>query len=94
MRTHPELIGGPGWSDVRLMRALSGWVAKNGAEGVACAAGPGGIGIALKCEDGSQRPLASATALFLERLGIDAHALAENPVLNSRNEVVGAITSL
>ncbi len=64
MRAHPELVGGPAGSDVRLMRGLPGWISKNGAEGLACAAGPGGIGIALKSEDGTQRPLARRARPF------------------------------
>ena len=34
MRAHPELIRGPGAPDTVLMRALPGWVAKGGAEGL------------------------------------------------------------
>jgi L-asparaginase II len=94
MRAHPELVGGPGGSDVRLMRGLSGWVSKNGAEGLACAAGPGGLGLALKSEDGTQRPLAAALALFLSRLGLDGSALADNPIVNSRGEHVGDVRAL
>ena len=94
MRAHAGLIGGPDSADVRLMRALPGWAAKNGAEGLACAAGPGGIGIALKAEDGGPRALAPALAAFLGRLGIDAEALADNPVPNSRGEVVGEVRAL
>jgi L-asparaginase len=94
MRAHPELIGGPGGSDVRLMRGLSGWVSKNGAEGLACAAGPGGIGIALKSEDGTQRPLAPALSVFLGRLGLDGSRLAENPIVNSLGETVGEVREM
>jgi len=94
MPAHPELIGGPGGSDVRLMRGLSGWVSKNGAEGLACAAGPGGIGIALKSEDGAQRPLAPALAVFLGRLGLDGSRLADNPIVNSLGETVGELRAL
>ena len=39
------------------MRAAPGWFAKGGAEGLLCAGGPGGVGVALKSEDGSSRPL-------------------------------------
>ena len=60
MRAHPELIGGAGGPDVRLMQLREGWVAKGGAEGLFCAAGPGGLGVALKTEDGAYRPLGPA----------------------------------
>ena len=37
MREYPELIRGPGALDTNLMRALPGWTAKGGAEGLFCA---------------------------------------------------------
>jgi len=89
MRAHPELVGGPRGADLHLMRAAAGWFAKGGAEGLLCAGGPGGIGIALKCEDGSSRPLEPALAAFLAPLGIDLPDLAVAPVTNTRGERVG-----
>jgi L-asparaginase II len=71
------------------MRAAPGWFAKGGAEGLLCAGGPGGIGIALKSEDGSSRPLEPALATFLGPLGVDLPGLAEVPIVNSRGERVG-----
>jgi L-asparaginase II len=90
MRARPELIRGPGEPDTELMRLGHGWVAKGGAEGLLCAA-RGGLGIALKVEDGAQRPLGVALASFLERLGLDAGTLGEAPVTNSRGDVVGEL---
>ena len=93
MRAHPELIRGKRAADTRLMRALPGWVAKGGAEGLMCAAG-GGIGVALKAEDGSARALRPALAAFLGRLG---HDLPEDfgvvSVENSWGERVGEIVA-
>ena len=89
MRAHPELVGGPDGADCALMRAAPGWFAKGGAEGLFCAAGPGGIGVALKSEDGSSRPHPPALAAFLAPLGLDLPQLAEAPVVNSRGERVG-----
>ncbi len=89
MRDHPDLVGGPHGADLDLMRAAPGWFAKGGAEGLLCAGGPGGIGIALKCEDGSSRPLEPALAAFLAPLGVDLPALADAPITNSRGERVG-----
>lgn len=62
MRAHPELIRGARAADTRLMRALPGWTAKGGAEGLLCAAGPGGVGVALKVEDGGMRAVEPALA--------------------------------
>ena len=90
MRVHPELIRGDGAADTELMRLGDGWVAKGGAEGLLCAARDG-LGIALKVEDGAQRPIRSALAAFLEQLGFDAGDLADVPVENSRGEVVGEL---
>jgi L-asparaginase II len=89
MRAQPELVGGPNGADLHLMRAAAGWFAKGGAEGLLCAGGPGGLGIALKCEDGSSRPLEPALAAFLGPLGVDLSALADAPITNSRGERVG-----
>jgi L-asparaginase II len=93
MRARPDLVGGPDGADCHLMRAAAGWFAKGGAEGLLCAGGPGGIGIALKCEDGSSRPLEPALAAFLGPLGVDLPGLAEPPVVNSRGERVGELVA-
>jgi L-asparaginase II len=94
MRARPDLVGGPSGEDFRLMRAAGGWIAKGGAEGLLCAAGAGGVGIALKAEDGATRPLGPAVAVFLGRLGIDLPELATAPVTNSRRERVGELVAL
>jgi L-asparaginase II len=90
MREYPELIRGPLGADTRLMRALPGWIAKGGAEGLLCAAG-NGIGVALKAEDGNSRALAPAAAAFFEQLDHDLGELAVVPLANSRNERVGEV---
>jgi L-asparaginase II len=91
MRAHPDLVGGPDGADFSLMRAAPGWFAKGGAEGLLCAGGPGGVGLALKCEDGSSRPQEAALAALLARLGVELPGLAETPLVNSRGERVGEI---
>jgi L-asparaginase II len=91
MRAHPGLIRGPGGIDTALMRAREGWIAKGGAEGLMCAAGPSGLGLALKIEDGGGRPVGPALATFLDRLGYPVEKLEAAPLVNSRNEVVGEI---
>ncbi|HEY5058652.1 MAG TPA: asparaginase [Gaiellaceae bacterium] len=91
MRAHPELVGGPDGADFHLMQAAPGWFAKGGAEGLFCAAGPDGLAVALKCEDGSSRPLEPALASFLRPLGVDPDGLGGSPLTNSRGERVGEI---
>jgi L-asparaginase II len=93
MRAHPDLIRGPGAADTELMRLRDGWVAKGGAEGLLCASRDG-LGIALKVEDGAQRPIRPALAAFLTGLGFDTGDLGHAPVENSRGEVVGELRAL
>ena len=94
MRAHPELIRGPIAADSLLMRELAGWTAKGGAEGLLCASGPDGLGVALKIEDGSMRAMRPALAEFLRRLGFETGDLGVEPVENSRGELVGEIVSI
>jgi len=92
MQAFPELIRGPLAADVILMRGLPGWTAKGGAEGLMCATGPGGIGVALKVEDGETRAVAAALGEVLRRLGFEPPAaLLSTPVANSRGEIVGEV---
>jgi len=91
MRARPDLVGGPDGVDYLLMRDAPGWIAKGGAEGLLCAAGPDGTGIALKTEDGSSRSHAPALAAFLAPLGIELPELAERPVVNTCGDRVGEI---
>ena len=89
MRARPDLVGGPDGADYLLMRSAPGWLAKGGAEGLVCAAGPDGTGVALKTEDGACRAHPPALAAFLGRLGLDLPDLAARPVLDTRGERVG-----
>jgi L-asparaginase II len=91
IRAHPDLIGGSAGADVQLMRASPDWIAKGGAEGLLCASGPGGLGVALKSEDGNQRPLAVALASFLPRLGVSVDVPGSIPLKNSHGETVGKV---
>ena len=88
MRAHPELIRGPFATDTRVMKALDGWIAKGGAEGLLCASG-NGVGVELKCEDGNGRALGPAAAAFFGKLDLDLEELAVTPLENSRKERVG-----
>jgi L-asparaginase II len=91
MRAYPDLIRGPLASDTRLMKALPGWIAKGGAEGLLCASG-NGLGVALKAEDGNGRGLGPAAAAFFASLEIDLDRLAIVPIENSRGERVGELS--
>jgi L-asparaginase II len=93
MRAYPHLIRGPGAPDTTLMRALGGWIAKGGAEGLMCAAGPDGLGLALKVADGSARAIGPALAAFLAELGHPLEQLAVARVSNSLGEPVGEVTA-
>jgi L-asparaginase II len=92
MRAHPELIRGPGAPDTELMRG-GGWTAKGGAEGVLCAAGPEGLGVALKVVDGAGRAVGPALAELLRRLGHESPVVAVAELVNSRSERVGEIAA-
>ena len=94
MGAFPDLIRGSGAPDTLLMQTQPGWVAKGGAEGLFCGASPSGLGLALKVEDGSARPLRTALAAFLGRLGIEAGGLGNVLVENSRGEVVGELRAV
>jgi L-asparaginase II len=94
MRARPQLVGGAGQPDTELMRALPGWTAKIGAEGLFCAAGPGGLGVALKSQDGGYRALRPAIAALLARIGHELDSGFERvPVRNSRGEQVGELAA-
>jgi L-asparaginase II len=91
MQRHPELLRGPVAADAVAMRALAGWIAKGGAEGLFCASSPDGVGIALKVEDGAFRAIRPAFAHVLGLLGARPDGL-EDPVLrNARGEEVARI---
>jgi L-asparaginase II len=93
MRKHPEFIRGPRAADTLLMRELVGWTAKGGAEGLLCATGPEGVGVALKVEDGATRAVRSAVAELLRRLGHETGELGVVPLENSRGELVGELVA-
>jgi L-asparaginase II len=91
MRARPDLVGGEGAADTDLMRALPGWIAKRGAEGLFCAASRDALGIALKVSDGNGRALRPALAAFAARIGIDLQSITEVSLPNSRGEPAGVI---
>jgi L-asparaginase II len=70
MRSHPDLIGGSGRFDTRLMEASDGrLIAKGGAEGVEGIADlQTGIGLFLKVRDGAARAVAPAALEILRQV--------------------------
>jgi L-asparaginase II len=93
MRAHPLFIRGPGAADTVLMQELDGWIAKGGAEGLMCAAGPGALGVALKVADGNARAIPTALSSFLSDLGHALPSLASVAIENSRGETVGELVT-
>ena len=87
MRARPDLVGGHGADDTDLMRALPGWLAKRGAEGLLCAVSPDGVGYAFKVEDGNGRALRPAIGGVL---GVDAFRSVS--IRNSLGELVGELS--
>ena len=75
MRSHPWLVGGTGRDVTTLMSAVTGLIAKDGAEGVYAAATTDGRAVALKIADGAGRPRAPVMVAVLRRLGLDDNAL-------------------
>lgn len=99
MRSNPFLVGGTDRFDTILMEEAPHILCKIGAEGVHCVALPEqGIGIALKVEDGAPRAQYPSLLALLQQVGALPQSLpprlaelAQRPVRDSRNEVVGTI---
>jgi L-asparaginase len=91
MQAFPDHIRGPLAADSLLMRHAPGWTAKGGAEGLLCAVGPGGVGLALKVEDGNTRAARPALRELLHRLGAEVPQLGPVPLENSRGDLVGEL---
>ncbi|MEX0855998.1 MAG: asparaginase [Gemmatimonadota bacterium] len=100
MVAHPFMVAGTGRLCTRLMEATSGRIfAKVGAEGVYCAGvREGGLGIAVKAEDGARRAAEVAVLRALELLGLLSpsvrEALADDlrvPIRNARGEIAAVL---
>ncbi|QFZ17630.1 asparaginase [Saccharothrix syringae] len=91
MTRHPEWVGGTDRDVTKLMRAMPGAVAKDGAEGVYAVGLPTGEAVACKIADGSSRARAVVVVAALRRLAVDApDELATFPVLG-HGRPVGAV---
>lgn len=92
IRTQPFLLGGTGHHVTRLIEAVPGLVAKDGAEGVYAAAMPDGTAVALKIEDGSARARVPVLVAALRALGVDVEQ--EPPVVLGGGEPVGEVRAV
>lgn len=100
MTDFPEMVAGTDQFDTDIMTVFEGrLVAKGGAEGVHCFGDrKTGIGVAIKAEDGHARAATVAAMNVLKQLDIghediyeQLHNYIEVPVLNARQEKVGAV---
>jgi L-asparaginase II len=77
IRGHPTWVGGTGRDVTRLLEAIPGLVAKDGAEGVYAAATADGRAVALKIVDGSARARVPVLLAALGALGVEVPAAAD-----------------
>ncbi len=99
VREHPFMVAGTGRACTTLMEAVPRVFVKTGAEGVYCACvSHAGLGIALKCENGSSVAAEIAIAAVLAALPVwtqeEQEALAQmtsHPLRNRREIEVGAL---
>lgn len=100
MNAHPEMVEGTGGFCSALLAAAKGrLVAKNGAEGVFCVGIVGrGVGVAVKCDDGSSRAIPPTVIKILRELDAfggdlpsELERYASPTVRNAHGHVVGNV---
>lgn len=93
MRAYPEYIAGTNQLDTHVMNAVSGLIAKSGAEAVHAAALPDGRALAFKISDGSKRAKPVILVECLRRLGVQSPLLDElgTVPLHGGGAIVGGI---
>ena len=69
MRSFPEMVAGPRRDATVAMQAISGLVAKDGADGVFVAALSDGRSVAIKIADGGRRGVTASVAALLDAWG-------------------------
>jgi L-asparaginase II len=93
---HPDLVGGTGRDVTRVMRAVPGLVAKDGADGVYAAGLADGSAVAFKVLDGGDRPRVSVLVAALVAAGVEGvdgvdgealRAIGRTPVLGHGSPV-------
>ena len=90
-RAHPEYVSGTRRGEYAVMTQIPGLAAKSGAESVYVAALPDGSTIAVKIEDGAERPLYVVMNRALELAGLQAPVLAERPAILGGGQPVGEV---
>ncbi|HKE51555.1 MAG TPA: asparaginase [Actinomycetes bacterium] len=96
MRAHPEFVAGTRRDVTRLIRAVDGLIAKEGAEGVLGLALPDGTALALKIDDGADRARSPVARAALRRLGVaipELDGFLVSPVLGG-GQPVGEIRAI
>ena len=95
MRGYPEMVGGTGREDTRLMRAHPELLVKGGAEGVHCAALPDGRTVAVKISDGSERARMPVLVAGLRTFGLASDLLDElgTGAVNGGGRQVGTVVA-
>jgi L-asparaginase II len=91
VRARPWWLGGTGRFPTRLIEAVPGLVAKDGAEGVFAAALPDGGALAVKIADGSPRPLPPVVTALLETLGVSGAGPVGTVQVLGHGEPVGEV---
>jgi L-asparaginase II len=94
MTAHPELVGGERRDVTRLMRAIPGLMAKDGAEGVFAAALPGGVAVAVKIADGASRASGVVIAAVLAAAGVDVDPSLLGEPVRGHGRAVGSVRPL
>lgn len=94
MTDHPELVGGEERTATRVMRAIPGAMAKDGAQGVFAIAHPDGWSAALKIADGQERPVAVVLAAALAHVGVELDGGAISAPILGRGQPVGTIRAV
>jgi L-asparaginase II len=93
---HPDLVGGETRDVTRLMRAIPGLLAKDGADGVYAAAMADGRAVAVKIADGASRARTPVMLAALGTLGIDMSGVPDDlaPPILGHGRPVGRVRAV
>lgn len=91
MTTHPVLVGGERRRVTRLMQAVPGLLAKDGAEGMFAAGLPDGRGVAVKIGDGAARAAGVVLAAALAEVGVDIDPSRFADPIRGHGATVGSV---
>lgn len=94
MTGHPDLVGGEDRTVTRVMQAIPGAMAKDGAQGVFAIAHPDGWAAALKIADGQERPVAVVLAAALTHVGVVFDGAAMTDPIRGLGRPVGAVRAV